>query len=141
MSSLNPDPNSKIPKPFQTKTEPPKLDFQKVYNRIASILDASDYDDGSYAPILLRLAWHAAGTYDKTDGTGGSNGATMRYDAEAGHGGNAGLKVARDLLEPIKKEFPSISYSDLWSLAGVAAIQEMVCLQNSLSLFLFSSLM
>lgn len=38
---------------------------------------------------------------------------------------HTGLKVARDLLEPIKKKFPGLSYSDLWTLAGVCAIQEM----------------
>jgi catalase (peroxidase I) len=36
------------------------------------------YDDGSYGPVLVRLAWHASGTYDKDSKTGGSNGATMR---------------------------------------------------------------
>lgn len=50
----------------------------------------------------VRLAWHAAGTYDKGSGTGGSNGATMRYAPESEHGANAGLAVARALLEPIK---------------------------------------
>lgn len=43
----------------------------KVYNKIASILDASEYDDGSYGPVLVRLAWHASGTYDKDTKTGG----------------------------------------------------------------------
>jgi cytochrome c peroxidase len=38
---------------------------------------------------------------------------------------NAGLKVVRDLLEPIKAKYPGLSYSDLWTLAGVVAIQEM----------------
>ncbi|KAL2919103.1 heme peroxidase [Polyrhizophydium stewartii] len=101
------------------------LNYQEVYNAIAEALDNSDYDDGSYGPVLVRLAWHAAGTYDKNTGTGGSNGATMRFNPESAHGANAGLSVARDLLEPIKKRFPQISYSDLWSLAGVVAIQEM----------------
>jgi cytochrome c peroxidase len=36
------------------------------------------YDDGSYGPVLLRLAWHASGTYDKDTKTGGSNSASMR---------------------------------------------------------------
>ncbi|KAJ3218603.1 heme peroxidase [Dinochytrium kinnereticum] len=99
--------------------------YQDVYNAIAAVLENSDYDDGSFGPVLVRLAWHAAGTYDVKTGTGGSNGATMRFDPEASHGANAGLKTARDLLEPIKKKFPEISYSDLWSLAGVVAIQEM----------------
>jgi cytochrome c peroxidase len=101
------------------------LDYQAVYNAIAEKLENSDYDDGSYGPVLVRLAWHAAGTYDKNTKTGGSNGATMRFKPESAHGANAGLAVARDLLEDVKKKFPKISYSDLWSLAGVVAIQEM----------------
>lgn len=47
----------------------------------------------------------------------------MRFAPESLHGANAGLAVARGVLEPIKKEFPWISYGDLWTLAGVAAIQ------------------
>ncbi|KAJ3075650.1 heme peroxidase [Podochytrium sp. JEL0797] len=101
------------------------LDYQEVYNSIAAILDNDDYDDGSYGPVLVRLAWHMSGTYDKNTKTGGSNGATMRYPLEAGDGANAGLAVARNLLEPIKKKYPQISYADLWTLAGVCAIQEM----------------
>ncbi|CAA7260719.1 unnamed protein product [Cyclocybe aegerita] len=105
---------------------PAKEDYIKVYNRIAQILDdAGEYDDGSYGPVLVRLAWHASGTYDKESKTGGSNYATMRFDPEAGHGANAGLKVARDLMEKVKEEFPWISYGDLWTLGGVAALQEM----------------
>jgi cytochrome c peroxidase len=78
-------------------------DYQKVYNEIAARLEEKDdYDDGSYGPVLLRLAWHASGTYDKETGTGGSNGATMRFAPEGDHGANAGLKAARDFLEPIK---------------------------------------
>lgn len=64
-------------------------------------------------------------SYDKETGTGGSNGATMRFAPEGDHGANAGLKAARDFLEPVKEAFPWISYSDLWILAGVVAIQEM----------------
>ncbi|KAF2117745.1 heme peroxidase [Lophiotrema nucula] len=108
--------------PFTPKFE----DYQKVYNAIAARLEEKDdYDDGSYGPVLLRLAWHCSGTYDKETGTGGSNGATMRFDPEADHGANAGLKAARDFLAPIKEQFPWISYSDLWILGGVTAIQEM----------------
>lgn len=106
--------------------KPTTEDYQKVYNAIAKKLWEEDkYDDGSYGPVLLRLAWHASGTYDAATGTGGSNGATMRHAPEAGHGANAGLKHARDFLEPIKEAFPWISYSDLWTLAGVCAVQEM----------------
>jgi cytochrome c peroxidase len=88
------------------KTFTPKFDdYQAVYNEIAGRLEEKeDYDDGSYGPVLVRLAWHASGTYDKETGTGGSNGATMRFNPEAGHGANAGLKAARDFLEPVKGE-------------------------------------
>jgi len=105
---------------------PTKDDYIKVYNRITELLeDAGDYDDGSYGPVLLRLAWHASGTYDKETKTGGSNYATMRFEPEALHGANAGLQVGRELMEKVKQEFPWITYGDLWTLAGVAAVQEM----------------
>ncbi|KAL8812060.1 MAG: hypothetical protein Q9200_001326 [Gallowayella weberi] len=105
---------------------PTKNDYQKVYNMIAALLDEhDDYEDGSYGPVIVRLAWHCSGTYDKLTGTGGSNGATMRFAPEGDHGANAGLKAARDFLDPVKQKFPWISYSDLWTLAGVCAIQEM----------------
>lgn len=79
-------------------------DYQKVYNEIAARLEEKDdYDDGSYGPVLVRLAWHCSGTFDKETGTGGSNGATMRFAPESDHGANAGLVAARDFLEPIKR--------------------------------------
>ncbi|KAI1756657.1 heme peroxidase [Xylaria castorea] len=105
---------------------PTEGDYQKIYNEIAARLEEKDdYDDGSYGPVLVRLAWHASGTYDKETGTGGSDGATMRFAPEGDHGANAGLKHARDFLEPVKAKFPWITYSDLWILGGVCAIQEM----------------
>ncbi|KAJ7497649.1 heme peroxidase [Mycena latifolia] len=105
---------------------PSQEDYQKVYNKIAEMLDdADDYDDGSYGPVILRLAWHASGTYDVESNTGGSNYATMRFEPESLHGANAGLDVARGLMEKIKAQFPWISYGDLWTLGGVAAVQEM----------------
>lgn len=82
---------------------PKQEDYQRVYNEIAARLEEKDdYDDGSYGPVLVRLAWHASGTYDAATGTGGSNGATMRFAPEGDHGANAGLKAARDFLEPVK---------------------------------------
>lgn len=101
-------------------------DYQKVYNAIAAILEEnSEYDDGSYGPVLIRLAWHASGTYCKTNKDGGSAKATMRFEPESKHGANAGLHIAREKLEKIKKQFPWISYGDLWTLGGVVAVQEM----------------
>ncbi len=94
--------------PASTKVfTPTKEDYQTVYNEIASRLEDDNYDDGSYGPVLVRLAWHASGTYDKETGTGGSNGATMRFSPEGGHGANAGLKNARDFLEPVKGRMKS----------------------------------
>ena len=53
-----------------------------------------------------------------------SNYATMRFEPEALHGANNGLNIARELLETkIKPKYPWISYGDLWTLAGVCAIQ------------------
>lgn len=84
-----------------------------------------DYDDGSYGPVFVRLAWHAAGTYSAKDGSGGSDGATMRFKPEASWGANAGLAVARARLEKVKAAHPGLTTADLWSLAGVVAIQAM----------------
>lgn len=49
----------------------------------------------------------------------------MRFAPESDHGANAGLKVARDRIESVKAKHPWISYSDLWILGAVCAIQEM----------------
>jgi cytochrome c peroxidase len=85
--------------------KPTQSDYQKVYDKIAHLLvEKDEYDDGSYGPVLVRLAWHASGTYDAATGTGGSNGATMRFAPEGDHGANAGLKHARDFLEPVKRK-------------------------------------
>jgi len=109
----------------QTQASSPPVNYDAVRAAIASKLDNLDYDDGSYGPVLVRLAWHAAGTFDKHSCTGGSNGGTIRFHPESSHGANAGLKVARDLLEPIKQKFPAITYADLYTLAGVVAIEEL----------------
>ena len=161
---------------------------------------------GSYGPILVRLAWHSSGSYDKGalqhtqpkesyalcwpvaqggatfcalcwpvaqrelvwsahraagrccsilrdclrtvsclavrpcthagsyrllcrlgsgSNSGGSNGATMRFSPESDYEANAGLKVARDRLEPVKAKFPWLTYADLYTLGGVVAVEEM----------------
>lgn len=101
------------------------VDYAAVRESIAQILDQESWDDGSLGPVFIRLGWHASGTYSKEDGTGGSNGATMRFSPEADHGANAGLHHARNFLEPVKKVHPNITYADLWTLASVVAIEEM----------------
>lgn len=57
-----------------------------------------------------------------------------RFRPEAEHSANAGLHIARELLEPIKKKYPWISYSDLWTLAGCVAIEELGGKQGSIKL-------
>ncbi|KAL3649364.1 L-ascorbate peroxidase 1, cytosolic [Castilleja foliolosa] len=74
------------------------------------------------APLMLRLAWHSAGTYDECTKTGGPFG-TMRFQAEQSHAANNGVDIAIRLLEPIKEQFPIISYADFYQLAGVVAVQ------------------
>ncbi|KRY02543.1 L-ascorbate peroxidase, cytosolic, partial [Trichinella patagoniensis] len=59
------------------------------------------------APLMLRLAWHSAGTYDVKTKTGGPFG-TIRHPDELAHGANNGLSIAVGLLEPIKEQFPII---------------------------------
>lgn len=103
--------------------------YQKVYNAIAQkLVDVDDYDYGSYAPLLLRLAWHNSGSYDQNDPSdkkGGSFAGTMRFDQEKHDPENAGLNTGVEFLRSIKDEFPDISYGDLFTLGGVVAVQEM----------------
>jgi len=103
----------------------PTIDYDAVKSEIAARMDVEDWDDGSFGPVLVRLAWHASGTYCCRSKTGGSDGATMRFGPECEHGANAGLAHARDFLEPVKEMFPDISYADLWIVAGNTAIEEM----------------
>lgn len=102
-----------------------QVDYRIVRRDIADLLENLDYDDGSYGPVLVRLAWHSAGSFSVYDQTGGSNNATMRFSPEKDYGGNAGLHVARDLLESVKAKHPGLTYADLYTLAGVVAVEEM----------------
>ena len=52
----------------------------------------------------------------------------MRFKPESDHGGNAGLGIARKLLEPIKEKHPEVSYADLYILAGIVAIEGSITL-------------
>ncbi|KDP44134.1 hypothetical protein JCGZ_05601 [Jatropha curcas] len=74
------------------------------------------------APIMLRLAWHSAGTYDVKTKTGGPFG-TMRHSAELAHAANTGLDIALRIIDPIKEQFPILSYADFYQLAGVVAVE------------------
>ncbi|KAK9948394.1 hypothetical protein M0R45_003974 [Rubus argutus] len=74
------------------------------------------------APIMLRLAWHDAGTYEAKTKTGGPNG-SIRNEEELKHSANNGLKIAVDLCEEVKAKYPKITYADLYQLAGVVAVE------------------
>jgi len=102
-------------------------DWEGARGDIAAIVQQEEYDENfeNVAPILLRLAWHSSGTYCYQSRTGGSDGATIRFAPESEHRANVGLDIARDLLEPVKKKYPDISYADLYVLAGAVAVREM----------------
>ena len=107
--------------------EAPKTDLKKVREAIVEVIenDAEKRGDGtSLYGTMIRLAWHCSGTYSCQDGSGGSNGARMRFEPECSWGANAGLGVARAALEPVKAKFPDLSYADLYTYAGVVAVEE-----------------
>ncbi|XP_047151216.1 probable L-ascorbate peroxidase 6, chloroplastic/mitochondrial isoform X1 [Vigna umbellata] len=78
-------------------------------------------------PILIRLGWHDAGTYNKNieewPQRGGANG-SLRFEIELKHGANAGLVNALKLLQPIKDKYSGVTYADLFQLAGATAVEE-----------------
>ena len=78
-------------------------------------------------PILVRLGWHDAGTYDKTieewPQRGGANG-SLRFEIEQKHAANAGLVNALQLLKPIKDKYTGVTYADLFQLASATAVEE-----------------
>jgi len=77
-------------------------------------------------PILVRLAWHDAGTYDKTKTAfgerGGANG-SIRFSPEIGMGANNGLDKAVKYMEPFKADYPLVSYADLYQMASAVSIE------------------
>lgn len=101
--------------------------YQQVYNDIAlKMREEDEYDEYiGYGPVLVRLAWHCAGTWDKKDNTGGSFGGTYRFKKENTDPSNNGLQNAAHFLEPIHAKYPWLSHGDLYTLGGVTAIQEM----------------
>jgi len=104
-----------------TAVAAPAVDYAAVRKAIESYIA----DNEDMGPTLVRLAWHASGTYDVNTKTGGSNGATMRFSPESAWGANNGLSGARDALAKIKQQHPGITYADLWTLAGSVAIEYM----------------
>lgn len=99
------------------------VDLPAVRSAIADLVQ-----EKNCGPILVRLAWHDAGTYSKEDGSGGPRGC-MRLDgdcSEANFGANNGLDIARMLLQQIKDgPAKDMSYADFWTYASIVAIEEM----------------
>jgi L-ascorbate peroxidase len=96
-------------------------EYQKTIDKAKKKLRGFIAEKGT-APLMLRLAWHSAGTYDAKTKSGGPFG-TMKHGAELAHEANSGLEIAVRLLEPLKEQFPTLSYADFYQLAGVVAVE------------------
>ena len=63
-------------------------------------------------PVMVRLAWHDAGTYDVKTKTGGANG-SIRFGSEMDHGANAGLPWALEQVESVKQKVDDVGWADI----------------------------
>lgn len=102
---------------------PIQTDLSAVRADIKRALRCPGHDDGSLAPLFIRFAWHCCGTYDKRKQTGGSNGATMRFQTEQDDPENNGLAKARLVLEKVHERHPYVSLADTFVLAGYVAFE------------------
>eukprot|EP00283_Hemiselmis_rufescens_P016992 CAMPEP_0173437358 /NCGR_PEP_ID=MMETSP1357-20121228/17986_1 /TAXON_ID=77926 /ORGANISM="Hemiselmis rufescens, Strain PCC563" /LENGTH=418 /DNA_ID=CAMNT_0014402535 /DNA_START=74 /DNA_END=1330 /DNA_ORIENTATION=- len=82
-------------------------------------------DDSELAPLFLRLSFHTSGTYDQKTRTGGSQKGSIHYGKELNQADNAGLAQAVQLLDDIQKRHPEYSRADIYTLAGVHAVEMM----------------
>lgn len=106
------------------------LDLAAVKRDIEQVLTTSQpwwpADFGHYGPLMIRMAWHAAGTYRIGDGRGGAGAALQRFAPLASWPDNVLLDRARRLLWPVKRKYGrKISWADLMVLSGNVALESM----------------
>ena len=117
-------------KDFNYRDSVKKLDFKSLEKEMHDLMtEPQDWwpaDWGHYGGLMIRMAWHAAGTYRTGDGRGGAGTGNLRFAPLNSWPDNGNLDKARRLLWPIKKKYGNnISWADLFILAGNIAYESM----------------